>query len=134
MGEEHRGGQAEYNWARVASEGLEYVFRLVDSGRIVLVVILVCLLKAFVAVLRMDPKALGQVALVFVNVARSRLLCAGVPTAIAVFIFYLWRSERKVNLREIERLGKEKSRYAHEAPIPEHRSSQYIWPDEEPEE
>lgn len=124
----------EYTWPKVAGEVALYAFRLIDSGRIVPVVVLALIAVLFVVVLRMEPSHLEPFAERLLSVIASRAATAGVPTAVALYLAIAWRADRRACLKEIERLGKEKQRYVHEDAIPKHSSSQYIWPGESEKE
>lgn len=114
-------------WPDVASELLSYVFRLIDSGRIIPVIFLGLVVCAIIAVLRMDPADLGPLTQTVLHLLASRIVSAGVPSAVAVIIYLAWDHDHKTLIAEIERLGNEKSEYAHSPAIPKHSSSEYAW-------
>ena len=118
----------------------DHLFRLADSGKLCGLAMLGLLVVLVIVVARMEPAQLGPVASQLLQILADRL-AVDVPLAVLlVSSWVLWHLDHQSLLREIKRLGDEKSWYAHHPPISRHHGSQYQYPgngtvhDEAPEE
>ncbi len=106
----------------------ELAWRVVDGGHYIPMAILLGLAIILIAFWRMEPQDVGPTFRTCLDLLSGKIVLVVLFVVFEGATLILWQIDRASKLREIKRLGDEKSKYAHQPAIRRHTSSEYDWP------